>query len=236
MITVNIYQLVSLFLISLYFLGMLTFGLEKVAWQAVPVILATTLSGAVFDYWELKRWSKPITPFITGLIIGLVSSFGEQAPILASLGVAAMLIKSMVKFGGRHIFNPAAGGLLVGLWLFNSQPSWWTGGSHPWIFLIWIPILLLKLKRWAPMVGFLLPLMIINGLSISTSTSLLFFMSVMLIEPKTSPATVKNGLIYGLVVAAFYFLISSFTKFDPFIAPLLIGNLTWRILARYTNN
>lgn len=230
----SIYQLVILFLLSLYFLGILSFGVEKVVLHSVPVILATTIAGTIFDFLELKRWSKPLTPFITGLIIGLVASFGEQALILASLGVAAMFVKFIVKFDGRHIFNPAAGGLFIGLLLFNSQPSWWVGGYHPWIFLIWIPILLLKLKRWAPMVGFLIPLTIASGPAILTSTSLLFFTSVMLIEPKTSPADTKNGLVYGLVVAISYFVLTKQAiAVDPLTGSLLFGNLVARLLQKY---
>lgn len=227
----NIYQLVILFLLSLYFLGILSFGIEKVAWQAVPVILATTLSGAIFDFLELKRWSKPITPFITGLIIGLVSSFGEQALILASLGVAAMFVKFIIKFDGRHIFNPAGGGLFLGL-LFSSYPSWWVGGSNFWIYLIWIPILLLKFKRWTPILVFLLFQIILDGPQVLTSTSLLFFSSVMLIEPKTSPADLKNGLIYGFLVSISFLVLTKYPIIqDPLIASLLLGNLYARLKA-----
>lgn len=231
----SIYHLVILFLLSLYFFGILSFGIEKVAWQAIPPVLATTLAGAVFDYLELKRWSKPITPFITGLIIGLTAQFGASPFVLAAIGFLAMAIKFLIKWDGRHIFNPAASGLFLGMILFSSYPAWWGGSDKPWIFLIWIPILLLKFKRWAPMMGFLIPLVIKDGWQIVTSGSLLFFISVMLIEPKTSPTDIKNGLIYGLVVGAFYFLVSSFTKFDPFIPSLLIGNLTQRVLGWYIN-
>ncbi len=55
----------------------------------------------------------------------------------------------------------------------------------------------------------------------------------MLIEPKTSPSTVKLGLIYGLVVAVSYFALGRFLSFDPLIGSLLIGNLTARVLSKY---
>ena len=231
---VSIYQLIIFFLLSVYFHGLLTFGVEKVLWQALPVILVTTISGLIFDWLELKRWTKPLTPLITGLIIGLVAQFGETPIKLAAIGMAAMAIKFSIKMDGRHIFNPAASGLLFG-WLFlSSYPSWWTGAVSFWIFLIWIPILLLKLKRWAPMVGFLLPLALIDGPRILFSSSLLFFTSVMLIEPKTSPAQIKHGLIYGVVVGILYLSLTNISVVgEPLIFSLLLGNLTGRLLQKF---
>ncbi|MBI2020496.1 hypothetical protein HYS94_03665 [Candidatus Daviesbacteria bacterium] len=229
---INIYRLITLLLLLLYFLGILIFGIEKIIWQALPAILSTTLAGALFDYLELKRFSYPITPFISGLIIGLVAQFGADAIVLVVIGFLAMAAKFFIKWDGRHIFNPAASGLFLGMILFSSYPAWWGGSGYFWIFFIWIPILLIKFKRWAPMVGFLIPVIIKDGGLILTSGSLLFFLSVMLIEPKTSPADVKIGLIYGIIVGIGY-LIFSQTTFDPLISSLLIGNLGGRLLGKF---
>lgn len=217
---VSIYYFVIFFLLSLYVIGSFTFGVQKVLLQGLPAVLATVTVGG---------WTRPLTPLITGLIIGLVAQFGASPISLVVIGVSSMLIKFLIKWNGRHIFNPAGAGLLVGMF-FGSYPSWWVGGENFWIFLIWIPILLYKMRRWAPMVGFLIPLAIFSSLNILTSASLLFFTSVMLIEPKTSPATVKLGLIYGVVVAACYLVVGRFSQFDPLISSLLIGNLIHSIL------
>lgn len=227
----SIYHLVTAFLFLLYILGIFQFGFEKVAWQFLPPVVVTTLAGLILDYIELKRWTFPRTPFITGLIIGLIGQFGESALKLSIIGVVAMSIKFFIKWEGRHIFNPAAVGIFAGMIIFNSQPSWWVGGVSWWIFLIWIAIVIYKMKRWAPMVGFLVPVIIFSGTSILTSASLLFFSSVMLIEPKTSPYEVKNGLIYGLIVGLGYILFSQ-TRLDPLITSLLVGNLGARLLKK----
>lgn len=228
---ISIYYLIIAFLLSLYVLGIFNFGVQQVLLQGLPTVLATVTAGLILDYIELRRWTKPVTPLITGLIIGLVAQFGASPLTLVMIGVSSMVVKFLVKWDGKHIFNPAGAGLLVGMF-FGSFPSWWVGGENFWIYLIWIPIILYKMKRWAPMVGFLLPLGLFSGSSILTSSSALFFTSVMLIEPKTSPATVKLGLIYGVVVAAGYILIGRFSQFDPLIASLLIGNLIHSISLR----
>lgn len=228
----NIYQLVTIFLLSLYILGSFQFGLSKVLTQLIFPVLGATVAGIVFDFIELKRFQKPITPFITGLIIGLVAQFGEDPLKLFLIGTVSMLIKFAVKLDGRHILNPAAGGLLAGMLLLNSSPSWWSGGAMIWPFLIWIPVFLLRFRRWAPIAGFLTPVIILNGINILLSSSLLFFISVMLIEPKTSPAGIRDGLIYGVIVGVGYLLFSQ-TLLEPLIAALLIGNLGARLLGKF---
>lgn len=226
---ISLYHLIIIFLVTLYFLGAFKFGLVKVAWQGFPPILAAIITDAVLRFFRLKRWTISQTALISGLIIGLVAQFGEAVLTLVAIATAAMIIKLLVRFNGRHIFNPAGAGLLIGFLILSSWPSWWVGGTNIWVFAIWIPILLYKQRRWAPMVGFLLPLMIINGLSILLSSSLLFFLSVMLIEPKTSPSEVRIGLVYGVVVALGYLLLGNVSLVDPLITSLLIGNLMGRL-------
>lgn len=228
---ISLYHLIVIFLVSLYFLGAFKFGLAKVLGQALPPILAAITSDAILRFFRLKKWTISLSALISGLIIGLVAQFGEKTLVLISIAVAAIIVKFLVRLDGRHVFNPAATGLFIGLLLLSSWPSWWVGGTNTWIFAIWIPILLYKQRRWAPMVGFLVPVIIFNGLTILSSVSLLFFMSVMLIEPKTSPTGVQIGLVYGLIVGLGYLLLSQ-TAYDSLIASLLIGNLGARLLPK----
>lgn len=233
---VSLYHLVIVFLLSLYFLGAFKFGLQKVLWQVIPAVCATLATDAILKYVKFRRWVFSLSALISGLIIGLVAQFGEKVWVLVFIAITAMVIKFFIRWDGKHIFNPAASGLMAGL-VFSSYPSWWVGGNNLWIFLIWIPILLIKQRRWAPILAFLLPLVIFNGLTILISVTMLFFISVMLIEPKTSPFDTKIGLFYGLIVVSVY-LLSNFVPaavggFDPLIVALLIGNLGARLLQKY---
>lgn len=229
---VNIYYSLIGLLVILAALGMVQFGVASVLVQVLSPLFATTISGAFFDYLEQKKWFITPGPIISGLILGLVAQFGEEPMMLAAMGVAAMAIKFFIKWRGRNVFNPAASGLLVGMVLLSSYPAWWGGELVPWLFALWIPGLLLKFKRWAPMAAFLVPVVLLSGVTIFTSGSLLFFLSVMLIEPMTSPFKTRAGLVYGVVVAAGYLVWTNF-PIDPLIPSLLFGNLTARILERY---
>ncbi|MBI2596336.1 hypothetical protein HYW46_06405 [Candidatus Daviesbacteria bacterium] len=229
---VSIYYSIIAFLLVLVGFGVKDFGLAKIFWQVLPPLFATILFGLLFDYLETKKWQVSLGPVVSGLIIGLVGQFGERAWVLFLIGFVAMGIKFLVKLYGRNVFNPAASGLFLGLILFSSHPAWWGGERYPWIFYLWIPGLLFKLKRWAPMVGFLAPSALFGGLNILTSGSMLFFSSVMLIEPMTSPVKMKSGLIYGMVVAFGYLVFSKFILLDPLIISLLFGNILGRVLNR----
>ncbi len=229
----SIYQLLTAFLLTLYAIGFVFFGVEKVLWQTIPAVLATVAFGMVFDFLETKRWAFSPSVAISGLIIGLTAQFLEKPPTLFLIGFLAMAVKFLIKLDGGHIFNPAASGLFLGQIFFSSYPSWWAGGVHWAIFLIWIPILMYKLKRWAPIAGFILPLVALEGIGILTSSSLLFFTSVMLIEPKTSPARVKPGLLYGFAVAVMYLIFKNMLTFDSLIISLLLGNLIARLLPKF---
>lgn len=230
---VSIYYWLIFLLVILAVVGMVQFGVASVFAQMLPPLVATLFSGVFFDYLEQKKWSITPGPIISGLILGLVAQFGEDPLSLAVMGVSAMAIKWFIKWRGRHIFNPAASGLVVGMVLLSSYPAWWGGELVPWIFALWIPGLLLKFKRWAPMVGFLVPVVVLSGVDVIASGSLLFFLSVMLIEPMTSPFKTRAGLVYGVVVAAGYLLLTNFSQIDPLIPALLSGNLTGRFVERY---
>lgn len=227
---ISIYYLIITFLVSLFILGALSFGIPAVFSQALPPVLATVSFDALLRYFKLKKLVILPSAVITGLIIGLVAQFGEDPLTLFLIGAAAVLSKFIIKMDGRHIFNPAGTGLLFGSLFLSSHPSWWAGGGNFWIFFIWIPILMYKMRRWSPMAGFLAPAFLIGGPVILTSSSALFFTSVMLIEPKTSPFTAKLGLIYGFCVAASYLILGTFLQYDPLVSSLLIGNLIHSII------
>lgn len=234
---VSLYHLIIIFLLSLSFLGAYSFGAEKVLWQIFPPLLAAIITDSALKYLKINRWMISPSPIITGFIIGLVGQFGESVLNLVVIAVAAMVIKAVIRWNGRHIFNPAASGLFFGL-IFSSLPSWWIGGTHTWIFLFWLPILLYKQRRWAPIAGFIVPIVLFNGLTILFSAPLLFFISVMLIEPKTSPLETKTGLLYGLIVAVGYILLNNLYLnglsgyLDVLVVSLLIGNLGARFLQK----
>jgi ferredoxin-NADP reductase len=180
--------------------------------------------------------------FITALILCLILSPPgslNDALILAAAGVVAVVSKYIVTIRRWHIFNPAALAAFISGLLFRQYASWWIGTA----FLIPLVVaggflILRKMQRLQLALMFLLvSLVIINWSSLVnqpfptswnhiwlalTATQIVFFASVMLPEPLTSPRQTSNIFLYGLLVAFLY----SYTKLkiSPEIA-LLLGNV-----------
>jgi ferredoxin-NADP reductase/Na+-translocating ferredoxin:NAD+ oxidoreductase RnfD subunit len=183
--------------------------------------------------------------YITALILVLIldpvmplDRAGVGALVLAS--VWAMASKFIFAVGGKHLFNPAAFGILLPALLLNASATWWVGGNLPLLPVILIGGLLVirKIRRFDLVATF----MIVNIATVLTTTApdhyslaltetfqsspLLFFAFVMLTEPLTAPTTRWPRLAFAALVG-FLFApnvhVWSF-YFTPEMA-LLIGNL-----------
>lgn len=199
------------------------------------VIILSLSSALLADFVFTKLRKTP--PFlmsaaiVSGLIIGLLVH-DPQIAILTS--ILAMAVKNFLKIGDSHIFNPAAAGLFTAHFIFGESISWW-GLSWQQSF---IPILILLtpalisafyMKRWK----IILPFLIIYGLMNKTyfDPTVIFFATVMLPEPKTSPNEPLQQITFGSLIA----IASGFLNFtDPLITSLLLGNLLF-FMVKYTH-
>lgn len=196
----------------------------------------------------------PSAAIVSGLIIGLLSAptLPWYHTVVAS--VIAMVGKNFLRFGNRHIFNPAASGLFIAGLLFMHSVSWWGVSFRTlhidFISLFFFLILLspgyvsmIRLRRYKILISFL-PVYILfvgafqlfqhsfNVKNLLTDTvfdpTSIFFSLVMLPEPMTTPNNPSRQLLFGVFVATIATLIGlihSHFVFDPFITGLLIGNL-----------
>ena len=175
-----------------------------------------------------KVSSNPQSSLITGLILSLITGPGSLAAGIA--GIAAMASKYLFAWKGRHIFNPAAFGAVFTALALNHGASWWIGSfqSFP-LVVIGALLILKKIKRFELVGVFLLATLI---LSFSTQFQMLFlespiifFASVMLIEPLTSPFSRKNQIIYAILVALTFYLFGRLFISIPLELALLAGNI-----------
>ena len=184
----------------------------------------SALADIVFTYVRKKTLFIPYSAVITGLILSLVADpYAPWFQILV-ICVAAIGTKHFLRITGRHMFNPAAIGLLTGWIIYGIHPSWWgpslyTPGTftvpNTIIFLSFLPLAFVscyKYKRFYIVISFLF-LFVILRLLIFPSTSLpsvfsliispgmVFYAVVMLVEPRTSPVGKSRQVLYGLFVA-----------------------------------
>ncbi|MCL5064695.1 MAG: RnfABCDGE type electron transport complex subunit D [Firmicutes bacterium] len=185
---------------------------------------ATALAVDAFVAWVLRRkvgWSTG--GLITGLIIADVLSGITPLYLVSLITAIALGSKHLLKRGRKPIFNPAAVGLLVGIWGFATGQSWWAGLS---LLPLWyLPGLLgaglfvaIRVKKYPQVLTFLgtyfllLLIMAVLHLGLPSSTpadalrvpfvnSALFLGFFMLTDPPTSPSSARGQIQFGALTA-----------------------------------
>lgn len=238
------YRLVLYILIAYALAAIGLSFMHKVAFTPRQIIISTLwiiLVSRVVNRVLARTFKVPAnheSDLVTGLILALILTplaANSDYVTLAAASSAAMISKYVITYRGRHIFNPAAFGAFISIIGFHAYASWWIGTKPMFPLLVVGGLLILrKMKRFSMVAVFLYIyaiLMVVNSLpghavsSLSTgvlATSLLFFATVMLTEPLTSPTTFNKSLGYAAVVALLY-SVNRF-HFSPEEA-LLVGNL-----------
>ena len=223
---------------------LITAFLNNPSQKSLIVFLLSLLSTVISDLLFMKlrgiRVFFPSAAVVSACIIGLLTSPNHPWYVPIAIGIIAMLSKNFVRLSNRHIFNPAGFGLIIGSIIFNQNISWW-GVSwqqfriHNLEFIIYFLILLspafvsmVKMKRYRITLSFFLVYILLSKtLNSVLDPTTLFFTTVMLPEPMTSPNNHKRQILFGSLVALLCFLPTNVNFVDPFIIALLIGNLVF---------
>jgi Na+-translocating ferredoxin:NAD+ oxidoreductase RnfD subunit len=247
----------AVYLTALLIYGAFAFAGPMSLLKGAAIVFLYATFDLVWTYLRDKVWYFPLSSFISGFVLSIVSKPDLPIFFIVLLPLLAVCSKQFLHFGKtRHIFNPAAFAMAVTSF-FVPVISWWATGwdivplvifSLTGIFILW------KQERWHVAIPFLAlySILLFIFLLISGVTSgnipgiltaqlvngtLLFFSTVMLIEPMTSAfATQRERIFYGLSVAVFSVGVAAFLRLtniqnqDPLILGLLIGNLTASLL------
>jgi len=177
---------------------------------------------------------------VSGMLVGMISAPGVSPKIVWLAAVAAIASKKLlVSRPGRHMFNPAAFGLVLAMLLFGNQLNWW-GDSSSVILILGAGFILFRLRRTSLVFSYFivrsLSVFLLDG-PMSLSDMLLapnlFFAFVMVVEPKTSPSARLDQWLFGglcgvLATLSYHWLPS----FDGDLLALLVANLARPILVR----
>uniref|UniRef100_A0A7C4XMR4 RnfABCDGE type electron transport complex subunit D n=1 Tax=candidate division WWE3 bacterium TaxID=2053526 RepID=A0A7C4XMR4_UNCKA len=218
-------------------------------------VLFCLVFDVIFSYWKLKKVIPPYSALITALILALVVDPVAGWHKIAIISFFAIASKHFIQRSSKHIFNPAAFGLLLVWLIFNEYPAWWAASlnSPQLLSLLNLPILLMlgfifwvsgfKFKRYYVVLSYLLTFGLLFELFISfnssvesfartlTNVGMLFFAFLMLPEPKTTPIKNRQQIIYGSLIAAlnvgftYLTLNTNLPIPDASVAALLVGNL-----------
>lgn len=240
----------SICLLSIYAIALIS----NFSYQ-VLLLLAIVLASSIFsDFLFLKIRKKklffPSAAIVTSIIIVLLLDPALPIYIGSIAAVSAMFSKNFLRLG-RHIFNPAAFGLLFISIIFYKTISWWAPGElfalsikFPFLFLILLsPFLVsgLRMKKYFITLSFLIFYVLgsivffrsaNNILSLVFDPTIIFFSLVMITEPMTTPHSRKNQILFGLFIAflaifssRIIYQIPMLKTLDPLIFALILGNL-----------
>ena len=217
-----LYYLLALLAVAmaLCIAGLLPYAARDLAFSALLITAATWSGNWLFARaWGAKSDMESI--LITALILTLIitpMAFTDASAIgyaiFASLWAAAS--KFLLTLGRRPLFNPAAFGVALAAVAFGASVSWWIGGS-----LYLLPIILLggvmimaKMRNFNMLAAFAIaslaviawtshtPLQAAAGFTIHSM--FLFFVFVMLTEPRTAPNGRTNRMLYGALVGLLF--------------------------------
>lgn len=200
----------------------------------IPLLLIPAVTGVadfILKRIGLGKWSYSPSSGITGLILAMVlPSLAIYQQVI--VGLVAILQKYLIRHDNRHIFNPAAFGLLFAWLVFSSPPAWWAVATPAVFLFLFSDYLIGRLP-----LAFTFYLVYVALVSISSyfttgvfslsilSYPLLFFALVMVVEPRTSAVTRKGMIIGGILLALSIFTVQQFVPIDMFIPMLLLINL-----------
>ena len=159
-----------------------------------------------------------ITAFILALLITPSAPFSNLA-LLFWVSVFAMASKYILAIKKKHIFNPAALAVVITAFAINQSASWWVGTAVLFPSVLVVGFLIVRKIRRSDLFFAFLISAVINivwaGLShganmvtlaqqIFLDTPVLFFATVMLTEPATTPPTRKLRILYGVIVGILF--------------------------------
>ncbi len=207
---------------SLILLGVFHFAFALPAWHVMACLgsalttqfIADKITGRPFD---------PRSPLISALSLTILLRTGSVWLSIAA-AVLAISSKYLIRFQGKHLFNPANFGLVVVALLFSGawiSPGQW--GTAP-IFAILLAglggVVTGKAKRWdvsLSFLGFYAALILGRALWLGDpltipahqlqNGALLIFTFFMISDPKTTPNARIGRVVYAALVAAVGFTI-----------------------------
>lgn len=214
------YQIITLS--SLVMLGVFVFAFDMRAWHAAACVSSTVIT-QLFASRMVGQKFDIRSPLITALSLTLLLRTGSVWLSIAA-GVLAIGSKYLIRYKGKHIFNPANFALVIlsltlsGVWI---SPGQWGAASLLAIGLIMAGgIVTGKAKRWDVSIALLLSygaliftraLWLGDPLSIPLhqmqSGALLVFAFFMISDPKTTPDSRAGRVIYAALVALIGFII-----------------------------
>jgi glycine betaine catabolism B len=207
------------------------FGVLSFTWWHILIDMALfsvfCFASNYFFSYIFKTKPNPESQYITAEILTLI--FGPLNPftgwlVMFIVSFIAMGSKYLLAYKKRHIFNPAAFGVLATALLLGQGASWWIGSSYMLPFVLVAVFLILQKIKWFHLfLSFVNTYLILLSITLLASgveitsvygsvqaslldSALIFFATIMLVEPLTAPKGFNKRIAYGISIAVLMIL------------------------------
>lgn len=228
----------------------LLFGIWFLEWETEPMnMLILFPTAIVVQVLAIKILKLPFDSIKSAAItsLGLTLLYkSDDYLILMLAAILAITSKFLIRFRGKHIFNPTNFGIVASMLLFNDgwiSPGKW-GSSVLLLLVIGSAglMVLFKAGRIDTGISFLLTLFLLDFLRLIVyqgweldvlfhkymNGSLLLFSFFMITDPATTPNHKKARIIWAASIALISFLLQSFYQIQtaPFWTLFFVSPLT----------
>jgi ferredoxin-NADP reductase/Na+-translocating ferredoxin:NAD+ oxidoreductase RnfD subunit len=239
------YRLVLYYLIVLLvaavifsFLGILSYDPLDLIFSTLFLVAVSYLVNKIFSF-VFRVPANVESDLITALILAVIVS-SMNFWFLFWVATLAQASKYILGYKGKHIFNPAAFAVALTAITISQSASWWVGTA--WMLPLVIIggfLIVRKIQRFDLVLSFLfvsvavmlvtspsrsVPLLLLQ--KIFLDSPIVFFATIMLTEPLTTPPTRKLRIAYGAFVGLMFapWLHIGSVYSTPELA-LLVGNI-----------
>ena len=207
------------------------------------ILFAVLIEGA-FLFHNTKKFQIAESALTSGLIIGYVLSAESSWWMFLCVAIFSVGLKRVLRFRGKNLLNPAALGIFLAALLLKGTTEW--KGAYEWYILIPAGLYMVhKIKKMEIVWGYLgmslalfIPQALLQGAPLSGIPGYfnLFFVFIMLIEPKTTPPTFWPKIAFGAGVALLAFLLTEWGfRYECELFALLVLNALVPLLNKIPN-
>lgn len=219
--------------------------LQIFAYPLLSIALIAALDVGL-TYIRFRKVYLPTAAAVSGFLVGLILAPSEPVYVIFLASILASLSKQFLAVGvRRHIFNPAAFGIIGVNLIFGTTVAWWgvSWGKLPLVILVPLMLRILwKLKRLILPISFLITYLLLALLNPALRVgamenptylksylvdlifdgTILLFALVMLPEPITSRITGYFKYGFGILVAVSAVLVERITNLSEIFLPALL--------------
>lgn len=225
---ITMYRLVLYCLIILVVIAIVFGFFNLIPYSPINILLSTSI--LLLIAWITNKifsrvFAAPtniesvyITALILALIIKPAVSISDYI-FLFWAAILSMASKYILTIGRKHVFNPAAIAVVITLFGINQSANWWVGNAYMFLPVLIMGLLIVRKIQREEMINWFIftAITITVGYSLMKGTDvisslskiliyspMLFFATIMLAEPLTSPVTKNKQILYGILVGILF--------------------------------